>query len=602
MKKQVKSEAISNIRSPEMGNGTKAGTLEFGELKSFRSNGNVEDEYQCLLDQVASAKKALIQSNEKIRCLQDLLQKKGAELTEVKQECENFRGTLQHMEDLTCFLTREDLITLSRVPFLSTQILRCLRALRIVREDGVWELVKACGRFVKDPFARVRELQGAENSCRPSKNANEKSNQDFCPSGGYDVLYKQLSRSSCHPLASESLREVIKKCPPPRCLSSKELPTVTFYINNLSSGGAERQLVTMARKMHRRGRRVQVIVNRLNGVYGHYASLLQEENVPLLCLSELPQETAFRFMEQSLCARDLASMLQFDVHKEVMLLASVLTERPTDILHSYLDWGNVVAGLAGLLSGIHAIRLSGRNVNPSHFDYLSNDWFCPAYQGLISQYPRVMLECNSRGGVVDYARWVGVPSERVLYMPNSIDSSMYASSPDAKQLVRARLGIPSDAPILLTVCRISPEKRPLDISRVFAEVAKRNPTCHLVHLGTGCMEDEFRADLQLRCPYGQVHLQGRRSDVADFMAAADVFLLTSVKEGMPNVVMEAMLLEVPIVSSNVGAVPDLMHNGKHGQTFPPGEISQMAQAVNRLLESPEKRKKMALAAKKRIKR
>ena len=83
-------------------------------------------------------------------------------------------------------------------------------------------------------------------------------------------------------------------------------------------------------------------------------------------------------------------------------------------------------------------------------------------------------------------------------------------------------------------------------------------------------------------------------------SAMDVFALSSLREGLPNVVLEAMALEVPVVATRIAGVPRLIEDGQQGLLVEPGDASALAEAINRLIESEPLRQRLAAAARQRV--
>jgi glycosyltransferase involved in cell wall biosynthesis len=100
---------------------------------------------------------------------------------------------------------------------------------------------------------------------------------------------------------------------------------------------------------------------------------------------------------------------------------------------------------------------------------------------------------------------------------------------------------------------------------------------------------------------GKVHFLGLRSDIPDVLNAMDIFVLSSDWEGNPLSVMEAMASGLPVVSTAVGGVPDLLANGKEGFLQPPGDVQGLAKSMAFLLNSAEARQSMGAAAARRTK-
>ena len=117
------------------------------------------------------------------------------------------------------------------------------------------------------------------------------------------------------------------------------------------------------------------------------------------------------------------------------------------------------------------------------------------------------------------------------------------------------------------------------------------------------MKGPSRAELPAKFTTGdlesQVRFLGSRSDVPRLLHAADIFLLTSVSEGIPLTVIEAMAAGLPVVATRVGGVPEIVEDGKTGWLAPAGNDAELADAVLRLAESLPLRKQMGIAGRQR---
>jgi len=150
--------------------------------------------------------------------------------------------------------------------------------------------------------------------------------------------------------------------------------------------------------------------------------------------------------------------------------------------------------------------------------------------------------------------------------------------------VRSEFGA-GNRPLLLAVNRLA-EQKGLDVLLAAAKRwSERDPVPLVVVAGDGPLEDELnqaigRDDLPVR-------LLGRRSDVPDLLAAADLYVLTSVWEGRPLVIQEAMQVGLPVVATAAGGVPELVGDG--AQVVPVGDVGAVAEAVAALLDDPARR-------------
>src|SRR5205807_4507369 len=110
-----------------------------------------------------------------------------------------------------------------------------------------------------------------------------------------------------------------------------------------------------------------------------------------------------------------------------------------------------------------------------------------------------------------------------------------------------------------------------------------HPDVHLAIAGRGDLADALSARARELGVAGRLHLLGLRSDVADVLAAADLFVLPSLSEGLPLALLEAMFAGLPIVASRVGEIPTALVDGECGVLVPPGDPAALAAAQARLL-------------------
>jgi glycosyltransferase involved in cell wall biosynthesis len=139
---------------------------------------------------------------------------------------------------------------------------------------------------------------------------------------------------------------------------------------------------------------------------------------------------------------------------------------------------------------------------------------------------------------------------------------------------------------VVLVGRLSRAKRPDVALRVLDAVRQHFPEAELHIVGGGPEEEQVRRlvhDLGLSA---SVRLLGRLDDVAEVLAGADCLLLTSDWEGCPLAVLEAMAAGVPVVSTHVGGVPELVADGETGLLAPPRDVAALAAAVERILGHP----------------
>ena len=178
---------------------------------------------------------------------------------------------------------------------------------------------------------------------------------------------------------------------------------------------------------------------------------------------------------------------------------------------------------------------------------------------------------------------------------SGIDLDRFRRPSRSREAVRAELGISPEAAVVGTVTRLSPQKAPLDFVAAAAQVAGQRPDVDFVIVGDGPLRAVVEARVAELGLTGHVHLVGLRRDVPDLMHAFDVFALTSLWEGLPRVLPQAMAAGLPIVATAVDGNAEAVTDGVNGFLTPPGDAPAMASAVLRLLEEPALGRRMGQA-------
>lgn len=153
--------------------------------------------------------------------------------------------------------------------------------------------------------------------------------------------------------------------------------------------------------------------------------------------------------------------------------------------------------------------------------------------------------------------------------------------------VRADLGVPAGAPLVVCVARLHPQKDLPTLFRATAELRSALPDLTVAVVGEGPDEAALRALVDELGLDGTVRLVGPRPQAADEIAAADAVVVSSLWESGPLVVAEALELGRPVVSTPVGFVPDLIDDGTSGRLVPVGDPTALAKALGEVLAEPE---------------
>jgi glycosyltransferase involved in cell wall biosynthesis len=195
-----------------------------------------------------------------------------------------------------------------------------------------------------------------------------------------------------------------------------------------------------------------------------------------------------------------------------------------------------------------------------------------------------------------FREWYGV--EPAATIPNGIDSDAFRR-PGARQRWRHQNGFAEGDFLIASVSRLDPQKNPLGLIEAFAQAFGDDLNCHLLLAGDGSLREAARDLAARRGVAERVNFLGVRADVAEMLAACDLFALSSHWEGSPLAVMEAMAAGLPVVATAVGGLPELVADGETGLLVPPGEERAFADALAGLARDSGRRQEMAAAAQRR---
>jgi glycosyltransferase involved in cell wall biosynthesis len=194
----------------------------------------------------------------------------------------------------------------------------------------------------------------------------------------------------------------------------------------------------------------------------------------------------------------------------------------------------------------------------------------------------------------------GVSPERVTTILNGIDSAAFRRDPARSPAVRSALGLAPGDVVLGSVGRLEPQKRFDCLLEVFAALRRHRPGLRLVLVGGGSARGELEAAARRLGIEQDCRLLGHRTDVPDLHHALDLFVQSSDYEGTPNVVLEAMALETPVVATAAGGTAELIEDGVHGLIVPTGDAEQLRAAIEQALDDREATARRAAAARARV--
>jgi glycosyltransferase involved in cell wall biosynthesis len=360
---------------------------------------------------------------------------------------------------------------------------------------------------------------------------------------------------------------------------------ILILIGSLGGGGAERQAAYTAAGLSRRfpGR---VFVGRCygGGAADSYKSIADAAGAQSCVISlDAPEYESdhIRAVRERLAQR-YDGLAALGIFQMIFHHALLIRELRPDIVHTWLDYSNTLGGVAAELVGVPRLVMSGRSVAPDKFAFFQ-PYMAPAYRAVMARREVVLLN-NSKAGAEDYARWLGLPVEGFRIIANGYEAPQPKRG--SRPTLRAALGIPQAATVIGSVMRFREEKRPQLWLEMAVLLHRAYPDLRFVIFGDGDLLADCRALVETAGLSDVVSLPGETTEVWDALSAIDIFVLTSRVEGLPNVMIEAQLVGLPVVCTGAGGMYETFVEGETGFGVRAGGAEALAQTVGRLVDDP----------------
>lgn len=344
---------------------------------------------------------------------------------------------------------------------------------------------------------------------------------------------------------------------------------VLFFTSSLGGGGAEMHLLRVINHIDRRRFRLSLALTRSGGAYE--SALAGDVQLHILNTGTVNSST----LRMARAIKPLRWLLQ--------------AEQP-DVLCSVLDHANIVAMLAAQGLQQRPRVVLGVQNTPSIKYWHSRHIRSRLNRLLISRlYPQA-------DRVVALSQ--GVAEELMALMPGLCDSVevIYNAGLDAEVLNKEREPIPAlpcDGPLIVACGRLTEQKGFPYLIRAFAQVRRAIPACLWI-IGEGSQRPYLEQQIRELGLADCVRLLGFQRNPFNYMASADVFVLSSLWEGFANVVVEAMACGAPVVATDCPHGPaEIIEHGVSGLLVPPADEAALAEAIERVLTDEELKRSLS---------
>lgn len=346
---------------------------------------------------------------------------------------------------------------------------------------------------------------------------------------------------------------------------------VMHVINSMSLGGTEKALLKLTTRL------TDGFEHRICCIRGFDRSLVEPSLRP-----------------DQLIALDLrGSRFSFFVPA----LARAIRSWTPDIVHSR-NWGAIEAVLAARLVRVPAVIHSEHGYE---IESLSSTPIRQRWMRRLSWSVADAVFAVSRELRDFHAAQAGIRAERIRVLCNGVDTRNFAPDPANRALIRSKLGISSTEFVIGAVGRVVPIKDYETLIRSAAVLAGKRVNFKLIIVGDG--PDLPRLSELARSLLGSEPCfiaLGRRDDVPAVLSAMDVFVQTSLREGMSNTLLEAMASGLPPVVTRVGGNPEIVEEDRCGWLFKPGDVEHLSRLLLMLAGNSALCKKIGQAARRRV--
>lgn len=248
-----------------------------------------------------------------------------------------------------------------------------------------------------------------------------------------------------------------------------------------------------------------------------------------------------------------------------------------NIVHAHLIHAIVVGRIVGQIVDIPNLVTTHHNVpdNYPHFEYRLEELTRPLDTATVTVSKGVQnsLETGS-----------STTNQDIYNIPNGLDVNEFnqqVAEADVDQ-IRDKFQIEEDALTFLNIARYVPEKRQEDLIIAMEEILEEGMECHLMIVGWGDLEGELRQKVISRGLEDNVHITGHVPTVQEYYKCADVFVLPSIREGLPMTLIEAMAAELPIIGTRIPGVDEVVRDGENGYLVTPESPSELGKAMRKM--------------------
>ncbi len=340
--------------------------------------------------------------------------------------------------------------------------------------------------------------------------------------------------------------------------------------HDLAIGGLQQVVVNICRTIDREKFDISVLCLR---TLGEFVPEIERMGIPVHYLPQLVGRT------------DYFSFLK---------VADILRREKIDVIHTHNTQPLLDGTTGALLSGVHTVVHTDHARDfPDKFRYMLAEHIMSYFV-----YKMVGVSEHTSENLICYEK---ISSKKVLTIENGIDGSRFEVKIDPAYM-RKELGIRDHGPIIGLGVRLAQQKGITYLLQAMPEIIRNYSDITLVVVGQGKAQDQLEEEVVRLGIADHVLFPGARLDIPELLQLFDLYVLPSLWEGMPMVLLEAMAAGCPIVATEVGGVAKVVDHGVNGLLVPPQNVEQLAAAVNKVLGDKQLQKQFSQQGRRKFER
>lgn len=278
--------------------------------------------------------------------------------------------------------------------------------------------------------------------------------------------------------------------------------------------------------------------------------------------------------------------------KAIPVLVRYLRRHEVDIVHTQLEFSNTLATLAARWQSIPTIctlhTFDRPVVGSKSFWRIRLMWW------VLDHYCQRIIAV-SEGLRQYYLHQAGFAPDKIVTLYNGINVENFANTtPNTRQALRSHWQIHEDTQLILTIAVLRPPKGIQHMLAALPLILAEQPNTRYIIVGDGEHKQALEALVSELNISDNVIFAGMRQDIPQILAAADLFVLPTLDDALPTVLIEAMAAQKPIVASEVGGVPELVEDGRNGLLVTPANPEALAAACLKLMNNQVLAKTMGI--------